>query len=783
MSAQPDPAQSDVEREFLAAMHAVGLNPGHLEPGKFVRFQAPGDTGKKRNGFYKLVLGKWPAGWFGDWKDGVTHEWSWWDARKGELSEHELAQMRKDRAKERAAQRQEIEARQAEVAEDASNIWKRSATDNLGGHPYLVGKGIEDPRSLRLFTNDEIYPWDAGAELLAVPMLSFDMNTNVVLTNLQLIGPDGQKRFLAGGRIDGCFFNLKGDPTLTVICEGVATGFKIWEATGLGVVVAFNAGNLLAVAKEFERNRPEAQLLIAGDDDVYPSAKWLAAQDERERQGHSRREWINAGRTKATEAAEKVGCRAIWPVFRDGPDRTRTDFDDLFRLEGRQAVAGQVVGALRSVEAEDCAPGERLVDVPPEQLQDESWRQQIPTTSNGSYDGNNIEGVAIMIGQHRLLKDRLRYNAWTKEMELDGNPLEGHHVGAFRRVMHFERLKARKPDVQDEMEAEARRYSYDPLTDYLVGLKWDGTPRLDTWTGEYLGVEDTPYSRAVGRKFLVGAVARALSPGCKNDNMLVLEGPQGIGKSTAIRYLFGDRFFTDNLPDFHSKDSFQQLQGAWCIEVAELSALSKAEVKDVKQFLSRLVDKFRAPYERVPLSIPRRTVFVGTVNPEDVGYLRDPTGNRRFWPIECTADPDLGVMPLRRILAERDQIWAEAVHAYRAGEEWHLEEAEAAVARVEQDKRREKHVWEPVIATWAQRNAIYETTIDQVLQEAIKLSPDKMNNVASRGAGAALRGLGWTSGPAERWKGGEPVRVFRRPDQDTTATQEALQDELDDWPR
>jgi putative DNA primase/helicase len=138
--------------------------------------------------------------------------------------------------------------------------------------------------------------------------------------------------------------------------------------------------------------------------------------------------------------------------------------------------------------------------------------------------------------------------------------------------------------------------------------------------------------------------------------MPVLEGEQGTGKSTAIRYLFGDRFFIDHLPDFHSKDSFQQLQGAWCIEVAELAALTKAEVKDVKQFLSRLVDKFRPPYGRNPIQVPRRTVFWGTVNPEEgQGYLKDPTGGRRFWPVETTA------IDLAAILLDRDQLWAEAV--------------------------------------------------------------------------------------------------------------------------
>jgi predicted P-loop ATPase len=193
-----------------------------------------------------------------------------------------------------------------------------------------------------------------------------------------------------------------------------------------------------------------------------------------------------------------------------------------------------------------------------------------------------------------------------------------------------------------------------------------------------------PYTTHVGRKALVGAVARALDPGCKNDTMPVLEGEQGTGKSTAIRYLFGDRFFVDHLPDFHSKDSFQQLQGAWCIEVAELSALTKADVKDVKQFLSRMEDKFRAPYARNPIHVPRRTVFWGTVNPEEgQGYLKDPTGGRRFWPVETT-DIDLA-----GILRDRDQLWAEAVESYRVGERWHLEDEDiVAAAREQQDLRR-----------------------------------------------------------------------------------------------
>jgi putative DNA primase/helicase len=723
-------------------MHQAGFQPGHIEPNTngFVRFDAPGDKKGKQNGFYKLKLGEWPVGWFGDWKNGESHQWFYADPDASPLSDTERRSIKKEQARLKAEAQQARETRAAEVAEDASKKWKQSTSD-VAGHPYLERKQISTPKGLRVYSAHD------GTQLLAVPMMTFDQNGAAQLTNLQMISPDGEKRFLKGGKVEGAFFFIKGDATLTVICEGVATAFSIWEATGLSTVAAFNAGNLIPVAKEYARYRPLAPLLIAGDDDAMAPEDWATKGNGRP--------WENTGRLKAEATAKAVGARWILPVFEAGQARSRTDFNDLFVQEGKQAVAGQVIGCMRSMEPEDMAPGAQVVEI--DHVQNEEWRTLVPTTATGALDGNNIEGVAVYITHHNLLKQRLAFNAFTKEMELDGAALEGYHVSAFRRVMHHDKFKARKPDVQDEMEAEARRCIYDPLSDYLNGLKWDRKPRIDTWLSEYLGVEDNAYTRSVGRKFLIGAVARALEPGCKNDTMLVLEGPQGIGKSTAARYLFGDRFFTDNLPDFHSKDSFQQLQGAWCIEVAELSALSKAEVKDVKQFLSRLVDKFRAPYERHPLSIPRRTVFIGTVNPEDGGYLRDPTGNRRFWPVECTT------ADLPGILADRDKLWAEAVAAYRQREEWYLVDDQVGAAQVEQDKRREVHPWEAVIGDYANAESLQEMTVSEALTKAIKVPPDRQTVAMSRQVGSAFRALGWDVVVKRPFGGSKPTKVFVRP--------------------
>jgi putative DNA primase/helicase len=736
------PSQSEVERAFSDFMQRHGFLPGpiQVDTENFVRFDAPGDKAGKGNGFYKVRSGRFPVGWFGDWKSGGQIEWTFFDPN--ELSKEDKTAARKEAVRLKHEAQVARETKQAEVAENASRMWK-DANSNVEGFPYLVKKGIEIARGVKIYTAKD------GTRLLAVPMFAFDMDGKPQLQNLQLIDADGNKRFMAAGRVDGTFFSIKGDTDTIVICEGYATGVNIWEASGLSVVCAFNAGNLLPVARDFKRHRPSARLLIAGDDDAVQPDDW-------ERKGNGR-PWENVGAKKASAAAKDVGCLWILPHFINGQGRTRTDFDDLRREEGIEAVQRQILGAFHHVD-----PAENSDDVQIKQadvVQDETWRADIPRTTTGQLDGTNVHGVQLYIKNHKLLRGRLTFNEFTKAMELDGNELQDWHVAEFRRIMHQDRFKAKKSDVQDEMEAEARRNTHDPLTDYLAGVKWDGKPRLDTWLTVYGRVADSLYTQTVGRKALIGSVARALNPGVKFDTMLVLEGDQGIGKSTMLRYLFGDRYFIDHLPDFHSKDSFLQLQGAWCVEVAELSALGKADVKDVKQFLSRLVDKFRPPYGKNTIQVARRAVFIGTVNPEDGGYLRDPTGARRFWPVLCE-----GQLNLQGILRDRDQLWAEAVQAYKSGETFHLVDDDSVrAATEEQDKRREQHPWEDVLGNWLDRNPKGEVTIAELLNDALKIPAEKQIPKHKRDAGAAMRSLGWKATTQRRGPENKPTVLFLSP--------------------
>jgi predicted P-loop ATPase len=234
----------------------------------------------------------------------------------------------------------------------------------------------------------------------------------------------------------------------------------------------------------------------------------------------------------------------------------------------------------------------------------------------------------------------------------------------------------------------AEHNGYDPLIDYLEGLKWDGKSRVETWLTYYLGVDDTAYARAVGLRWLISSVARAMVPGCKCDTMPILEGEQGLRKSTAVRALYGSDFFTDELSDIGSKDASMELQGVWGLEVAEMHRFSASETSAVKKFLSKQEDRYRPPYGKTVIRVPRRVILVGTINPDGNGYLRDTTGGRRFWPVRVGARIDID-----GLATDRDQLWAEAVTLWRNGVLWWMQDEDAAVVHAEQEKRSDVDVW------------------------------------------------------------------------------------------
>jgi len=247
--------------------------------------------------------------------------------------------------------------------------------------------------------------------------------------------------------------------------------------------------------------------------------------------------------------------------------------------------------------------------------------------------------------------------------------------------------------VADAAETVARERSFDPLMAFLDRLRWDGKHRVERWLVDYLGAADDPYNRRIGVMILVSMVARAFDPGCQSDYMPIFEGQQGTGKSSACAVL-GGQWFSDSLPDLSTgKDAAQHLRGKWLVEVSELASFNRAEAAHLKAFCTHRVERYRPPYGRMDVVEPRRCIFIGSTNATH--YLRDESGNRRFWPIST------GTIRLDALAHDRDQLFAEAVHLYRGGQRWWPDrEFEQTTIRAEQDERLIVDPWMEVIESF-----------------------------------------------------------------------------------
>ena len=330
--------------------------------------------------------------------------------------------------------------------------------------------------------------------------------------------------------------------------------------------------------------------------------------------------------------------------------------------------------------------------------------------------------------------------------------------------------------VSRSVGAVARDIRVHPVRAYLSGLTWDGTPRLETWTITHLGAADTPLNRAFGASWMISAVARILQPGAKADHMLILEGPQGAKKSSALATLAGDGWFTDELAEIGSKDAALQMRGVWIIEIAELDAIGRAEVSRIKAFLSRTVDRYRPPYDRYVVDVPRQCVFAGSVNPDT--YLRDETGNRRFWPVRC------GRIDLDALRRDRDQLWAEAVVRYRDGAIWWIDDRDLIdAAYAEQEARVHPDAWHALIERWLvfekqrvnrgyggfddwrteeieRAQPLTDVSVGEILQQAIGIEAGRWTRGDQMRVTAYLKANGWEKyqvrtggrGSAREWR-------------------------------
>lgn len=328
-------------------------------------------------------------------------------------------------------------------------------------------------------------------------------------------------------------------------------------------------------------------------------------------------------------------------------------------------------------------------------------------------------------------------------------PIEDPDVSLLQELLQASGLeKIGKEVVHQAVDLRGRERSFHPVRDYLNGLRWDKTPRVDTWLTTYLGAINNEYHRGIGRMFLVMMVARILQPGCKADYMPVFEGPQGAKKSTACAVLAGP-WFSDSLPDIRSagKDVAQHLNGKWLIEVAEMSALDKADAAALKAFITRTTERYRPSYGRKEVIEERQCAFVGTTN--KAAYLRDETGGRRFWPVRA------GKIDIAALERDRDQLFAEAVHLYRTGTQWWPDaDFERKHIVPQQEARYEADAWEQAISKWlSERDAADKepVTILRVARAALYIDTPKIGTAEQRRVAAALERLGWLRGDKQNF--------------------------------
>ena len=629
----------------------------------------------KKSGFYKIYWDARPTAIYGCYRENIYEVFS--SKASGDIIDP--ARRRKLEAaiaEEKKRRRERLQKKRAIAIKRARRIWNKLEVAPMD-HPYLKAKQIGRAKAR----------WNPQNACLYVPLT----NRNENLVSLQRIFPNGDKRFLPGAPIKDAFFitSKPASDGRLYICEGFATAVSVAYGTSCAAVAAFSNWNLESVAKIMRKAfGGTLDIVICADNDVNTEG--------------------NPGLTAAIKAARACGgFIAVPEVINEGK---KADWNDIWceiRSTRLAEVAGLPAHERKIAEAnarEDFAAiMDAAIESPIEHKEHSpiivdtekyksdtdlvkedptAWMSLLICDSRGQIVPNEAN-ISLMLQYDSELKELFQYDIFKTQVSItrvppweakDANyPRQATDRDRTSLLMYLQRrgIKVSRRTVDEVMKAIGDICSYDPLKDTLLALNWDGVPRIETWLIDYCAANDDPYVRAISRKFLIGAVARALSPGCKMDTTLVLEGAQGTGKSTLVRNLaMRPEFSSDAFPNLRTNQyPAMSLRGIWLMEVPELTGISKADVNAIKEFISRSEDKSRDPYSAVIEDRPRRCVFIATTNQSE--YLRDPTGARRFWPVS------IGTINQKELQAVIPQLWAEAVVEFENGETWYLTQSEA----------------------------------------------------------------------------------------------------------
>jgi putative DNA primase/helicase len=660
-------------QDAIAANYAVPQSI--VWDGALHRFATDPDKRHSKDGWYVAhddAKGKAAA--FGSWRDGTSHTWSNGTGRQ--LTAAELRDIEAKKKQELANEKK----RREQAALRAQRVYADAEADPMQS-AYLARKGIDCPAGARAVQglSSKALGFD-GTEFSFSGLLIPLRNRDGELRSLQLIpdDPQRQKLFMKGGQSAGCFYAIGEIAAATVILigEGVATCQSAHQAIGHPAVVAFSAGNLPDIAETIRAMNATAQIVILADDDL-------------------------AGRTRAALAAQRAQGRVALP------GSGVNDFNDLHRDHGLDAVRAAILG---TAAAADAAPEDG-----------EHWRAELIVKHKN--DGTQIipcrvHNLILILRYAPEFKGRIRYNRFSGITEVDNNDLNDSVFACIKAQVEKSWIQSEKVGSADLLEAIngiAIYCGYHPVQEYLNALTWDGIERIENLFSNFLDTPKDPYHMGAARAFFAASVARIYQPGFKVDLMPILEGPQGVGKSSFWETLGGE-WYADITDDINDKDFQAALQGVWIADLGELEQFGRADSSRIKQLITIKKDRLRRPYAKFHENLFRQTVLVGGSNRSD--WINDPTGGRRFLPISCRTDK----IDLDALRAARDQLWAEAVYRYRAGDAgwWDVPDAnEHQQARFNEDP------WQQPIEKYLANPGLAQVTANQILAECIRIDIGK----------------------------------------------------------
>lgn len=708
---------------------------------------------KRDSGRYKLTVdGDWGYATYGSDKDPRGFQtWRSWEGE--ELSDREFKE-RVDwaRAKEEEHRKQE-QARHAEVALKLTMQWGKYEAPPQD-HPYAVMKdiGLEQARYLRE---------DNALLLPAVDVLDAKK-----VYSMQYIYADGEKFFEPGGRIKGTVCPLKrpDEPMeKAYLCEGYATGMTIREATGLPVFVAWNAGNMIDAAATLRQAYPDTQFFVAADNDWIPSDNW------------GNKKWYNAGIEKGKIAAGRLKTVMLFPEFTEADCETikrPSDWNDYACIYGIDAVKSKLLGgAVQRVEPTTSPAHVQKSDTLPPSPQHSKitaqnwinavrWKDSNPQA--GIYDNKfSMHNAKLLLEFDPLWRGTfvfdefeqtqriLRPLPWDNEDTFQWRCVEDTDLTNLRINLSLKNIVVRSnTEMKQIIDAVALDRSVHPVRAYFDKLEWDGVDRLDNWAIDYLGAteQDEMYVRAISRCWLIAAVKRIYEPGADFHHMLVLEGGQAAGKSSFLKSMAtfgGHKYFSDSLTfDLIKKplDVANLMRGCIIVEFAEMSGKSASDRERIKQWITWTHDEYVPKFSNQPVRQPRQCVFAGSTN--ETTYLDDPTGGRRFWPLR------VGQIDHEEFEEVKTQVWAEAIHRYKAGEIHYIPVTDPIykLAQAEQSRRYSESPWKVLIETHMQENSLEEMTTAEIMHKVLAIPQERWGNKQYQaGIGDVMRELGFES--------------------------------------